>query len=171
MKKFNDIDPNKVDDDPRVILRFPAHRESKIVGTGYFLLRDCDFLIWANKSFYPAMDGNPPCWVGGTLIEFPQKGLSWFINTIEQKFFKSEAEGGLKKGEFSYEEEVAGERLVVARMFGKPGYAFRNYSRKDYLWDDENDPQQASFDDEMLFEKGLFDKFKKIAEKIDKGDL
>ncbi|MCE3253123.1 MAG: hypothetical protein K0Q67_2143, partial [Cellvibrio sp.] len=85
------------------------------------------------------------------------------------KFLKTEAEGGLPKGEFGYEEEISGERLVISRMFGTPGYSFRNHSRDSYVFKTQKRPQEAVLTDEMLFEKGLFDEFKKLAAKIDQG--
>lgn len=171
MIKFNNIDPNTVQDDDRVILSFTAYMERLKKEKYYFLLKDAGYLIWAVKSYFPPMNGEPAEWSGGTRIEFPQEGLSWFINTIEQKFFKSESEGGLKKGEFSCEKEFLGENLVVARMLGTSGYAFRNYSRQDYAYTTKTSPQQASFDDEMLFKNGLFDELKKIAKQIDMDNL
>ena len=171
MKKFSNIDPNIVENDPRVVLKFTEYAEELGRDRFYFLLKDDDYLIWAGKTFSPAYDNHPSEWGGETFLEFPVSGLSWFINTIEQRFFKTEAEGGLEKGKFAYEEEVSGERLCVSRMFGEPGYGFRNYSRDSYLWDDESEPQQADFSDELLFQKGLFDQFKTIAEKISRGEL
>lgn len=171
MRNFTSVDPNTVQDDGRIILEFTTRTENLKKEKYYFLLLDGGYLIWAVKSYFPALNGEPADWSGGTRIEMPKEGLQWFIKIVEQKFFKSESEGGLKKGEFSYEEEVSGEKLVVARSFGTPGYSLRNYSRQDYAYTTKTSPQEARFDDEMLFKQGLFDEFKSIAEKIDKGEL
>src|SRR5690606_9404911 len=42
-------------------------------------------------------------------FEMPLPGIRWFIDVIEQKFFKSPSEGGLAANKLSYEETVAGE--------------------------------------------------------------
>lgn len=171
MKKFENIDPNKIDTDPRVILKFTEYVDAIERDSFYYLLQDDGYLIWAGRDLFPSINGAPSKWSGGTDLEFPASGLAWFINVLEEKFFKTEAEGGLEKGKFAYEEEIMGERLCVSRMFGTSGYAFRNYSRRDYVTTLYESPQQASFSDELLFEKGLFDQLKVIAAKIENGEL
>ena len=170
MREFNSIDPDKVEQDSRVILKITEFAEELNRDHYYFLLRDGEHLIWAIKSFFPQLDGNPAYWSGGNILEFPIKGLPWFIETLEQQFFKTEAEGGLPKGKFAYEEIIDGERLCVSRMFGEPGYGFRNYSRQDHVIKSYECPQQADLSDELLFKNGLFEEFKKIALKIESGN-
>lgn len=170
MKTFLDLDPNVLQNDPRIIFSFVENRP-QYPDEYYFLMKDGDFLIWASRGVLPAMNGKPAKWSGGTILEFPKIGLSWFIDTLEQKFFKMEAEGGLPKGEFTYTEKVMDEELTVARMFGVSGYAFRNYDRQDYAYKTMKRPQQANLSDEILFEKGLFGQLKFIAEKITKGEI
>lgn len=48
-------------------------------------------------------------------FETPLPGIRWFINAIEQKFFKSPDKGGLPANKLSYEEMVAGEALHISR--------------------------------------------------------
>lgn len=171
MKKLNNTDPNGLDADPRVILKFISKNKEIMCDTLYYFLSDNGHLIFAISSMYPSIDGLPAELVGGTLLEIPIKGLPWFINVLENKFFKTEAEGGLENGKFVYEEAVMGERLCVSRMFGIPGYAFRNYSRQDYLVDFTEDPQSIELSDELLFDEGLFDQLKIMARKIDSGEM
>jgi hypothetical protein len=169
MQKFPNTDPVNLLNDSRVIMQYAEFRQHLNDNNYYFWLKEGNYLIWARRGPYAPLDGGSSYWVGGTQLEIPIEGLSWFIRIIEEKFFKTEAEGGLPKGEFGYEEEIRGEKLVVSRMFGTPAYSFRNHSRYSHLWDDSTDPQEAIFTDEMLFEKGLFDEFKKLAAKIDQG--
>jgi hypothetical protein len=167
MKQFKNINPSELDNDSRCIFRFVEYVESIARERFFYLLLDGDLLIWARKGIRQI--DNQISISGYTEIEFPKTGLSWFIDTIENKFLKTESEGGLKREKFSYEEEVEGERLCISRMFGTSGYAFRNYSRKDYVTTLYDSPQQASFSDELLFEKGLFAQLKTIAEKLTRG--
>lgn len=98
-----------------------------------YLVKDEKNFIWASKGTTSARNGNPSKLVSGNILEFPIKGLPWFIKTLEQQFLKTEAEGALPKGKFAYEEIIDGERLCVSGMFGEPGYGFRNYSRQDHV--------------------------------------
>lgn len=171
MRQFSDTDAATIDRDPRIILRFEEFAEELARSRFHYLLKDDGHLIWAGKTLQPSINGSPEKWLAGTDLEFPINGLPWFIETLEQQFFKTEAEGGLPKGKFAYEEIIDDEKLCVSRMFGEPGYGFRNYSRQDHVIKSYESPQQADFSDELLFKKGLFDEFKKIASKIEAGDL
>ena len=168
MRIFTEIDPHTIDNDPRVVFVFEEYLEDINRSWFLYLLKDNDHFIWASKDIIPAKNGMPPELSGNSFLEFPVSGLQWFIETLEQKFFKTEAEGGLPKDQFSYDEIIDGEHLCVSRMFGTPGYGFRNYSRQDHVWedDDDDDPQQADLSDELLFEKGLFEKFKEVAKQL-----
>lgn len=171
MKKFPNTDPVDLLNDPRIVFQYTEFKPHKNDNNYCFWLKDGDYLIWAKKGLYAPLNGSPSYWVGGTQLEIPKEGLPWFIRVIEEKFFKTEAEGGLPKGQFGYEEEICGERLVVSRMFGTPGYSFRNHSRDSYLFKTQKRPQEAMLTDELLFEKGVFDEFKKLAEKIERGKI
>lgn len=168
MRIFTDIDPHQLENDSRIVFIFEEYDENISRSRFYHLLKDENHFIWASKSLRPARNGLPEKLFGSSILEFPISGLQWFIDTLEQKFFKTEAEGGLAKDQFAYDEIVDGEHLCVSRMFGTPGYGFRNYSRQDHLWEegDEDDPQQADLSDELLFEKGLFEKFKEVAQQL-----
>ncbi|QEY16746.1 hypothetical protein D0C16_12665 [Cellvibrio sp. KY-GH-1] len=166
MLSFNRIPPENLDSHPQLIFSFVEYPEEDVPTSFLYLLKDKQHLIWATKSLYPSINGNPPKWLGGNIIEFPIAGLQWFIDTLEQKFFKTEAEGGLPKGQFAFDEIVDGEHLCVSRMFGTPGYGFRNYSRQDHVIKSYESPQQADLSDELLFEKGLFEKFKEVAQQL-----
>ncbi len=175
MKKFPNTDPVNLLNDARIVFQSTTFIPRKNDNDYLFWLKDGEYLIWAARSVFVYIDDNnvevERRVVGGTRLEIPKGGLSWFVNVIEDKFLKTEAEGGLAKSQYGYEEVINGEKLIVSRMFGTPGYSFRNHSRHSHLWDDSTDPQDAMFTDEMLFEKGMFDEFKKLAEKIEQGQI
>lgn len=170
-KIFANTDPVNLLNDSRIIFQYAEFQDHLNENDYSFWLKDGEYLMWAKTGLYAPLDGSASYWVGGTELEIPKEGLSWFVRMIEEKFLKTAAESGLPKGEYGCEEVIEGERLIVSRMFGTPGYSFRNHSRHDYLWDDSTDPQEAMFTDEILFEKGLFDDFKNLAEKIEQGEL
>ncbi|WP_062058007.1 hypothetical protein [Cellvibrio sp. OA-2007] len=171
MKKFDNTDPVNLLNDPRIIYQYAEFKDHLNENDYYFWLKEGEHLIWAVTGLGASFEGRPRKWVGGSQLEIPKEGLSWFVRMIEEKFLKSAVEGGLPKGQYGCEEVINGERLIISRMFGTPGYSFRNHSRYSHLWDDSTDPQDAMFTDEMLFEKGLFDDFKKLAEKIEQGKI
>jgi hypothetical protein len=104
-------------------------------------------------------------------IEFPKRGLQWYIDTLRHKFFKTEAEGGLPKGVFNTKAVVDGEELKVRRAFnadgkGGAGYAFVTLDRTD------NELAKCyTFTDKLLFEHGLIQIFEVVAGKIGRGEL
>jgi hypothetical protein len=171
MKQFTNTDPNTIDDDSRIILKFYQPRFNGKGLDYYYLLKDDDYLLWVSKSLFHALNGNPEEWLAGTDIEFPKQGLPWFIKSIEEKFMKTEAEGGLKKEAFTYSEIINGEKLITLRWFGTPGYALANDSRQSYIFKTIEKRQEFCFTDSMLFDHGLFEKLKKIADKISAGSL
>jgi hypothetical protein len=171
MKQFSNTDPMNLLNDPRIVYQYAEFQIHQNENDYYFWLNEDEHLIWAVTGLGSSFEGRPRKWVGGSQLEIPKEGLSWFVRMIEEKFLKTAAEGGLPKGEYGCEEVIEGERLIVSRMFGTPGYSFRNHSRNSYVFKTQKRPQEAMFTDEMLFEKGLFDDFKKLSEKIDQGRL
>ena len=171
MKKFTNTEPNTIDNDSRIILRYSQPRFNGKGLDYYYLLQDDDYLLWASKSLFPALNGKPEKWLAGTDIEFPKQGLLWFIKAIEEKFMKTEAEGGLTKEAFTCSEVIEGEKLVTLRWFGTPGYALANDSRQNYVSKTIKKRQEFCFTDTMLFDNGLLAKLKVVADKITAGEL
>lgn len=169
MKQFKEINPLTVAQDPNLIATVPDDEET--TKNFYFLLVD-DYIILATaKYFTDKLDGESE-WLHYQ-IEFPKYGLRWFLDTLEGKFFKTEAEGGLPKGTFNDEGLVDGERLKLRRAFnadgnGGGGYAFITLDRKEpeSVWS-----KSYTFTDSLLFEHGMIDTMKSIAKKIDLGQL
>lgn len=175
MKKFENINPIDVLADARVVLVFSDFMPHKNENDYLLILSDSDYLIFATRSLYifKEDDGREKVreWIGGTKLEVPKAALPWFIDAIENKFLKTPAEGAIPKGKYGCEEEIRGERLIISRMFGTPGYSFRNHSRHSYLFEDSTYPQDMPLSDELLFEKGLFEELKKLSIKIENGDI
>lgn len=171
MNIYARIDHNALSKDPRTVLKFEDHSPGEPNGQPAYcyLLDDASHFIWGESSWFPPMDGDPGEWVGGSLIEFPKAGLPWFIDSLENQFFKTEKDGGLPKGQFTCESEIGGEILVIARMMGDPGYSLRNYSRKGHTLASEDGPQSMNLSDEMLFRQGLYEQLKELAEKVRQG--
>jgi len=169
MKEFKEIDPLTVDKHPNLIAKLPD--KTDVRNTFYFLLID-DYIIIADTKYFTYKSTGESKWLHYQ-IEFPKRGLKWFLDTLENKFFKTEAEGGLPKGTFHYIGTVDGERLKLRRAFnadgnGGGGYAFITIDRKEpnSVWS-----KSYTFSDSLLFENGMIDIMKDIADKIEKGVL
>lgn len=169
MKQFKDIDPLTIAKHPNLLAIFPD--KTDVGNTFYFLLID-DYIIIADAKYFTYKSTGESKWLHYQ-IELPKHGLKWFLDALENKFFKTEAEGGLPKGTFHYEGTVDGERLKIRRAFnadgnGGGGYAFITLDRKepDSFWS-----KSYTFSDKLLFENGMIEIMKDIAKKIDKGKL
>ncbi|HFQ5281320.1 TPA: hypothetical protein ACGUON_004557 [Vibrio vulnificus] len=171
MKQFKDIDPLTVAQDPNLIATVPDDEEA--TKNYYFLLID-NYIILATAKYFTNKRTGKSKWLHYQ-IEFPKHGLRWFLDTLEGKFFKTAAEGGLPKGKFNDEGIVDGERLKLRRAFnadgegeGGGGYAFITLDRKEpeSVWS-----KSYTFTDSLLFEHGMIDTMKEIAKKIDLGQL
>ncbi|HCM1039008.1 TPA: hypothetical protein N2810_004505 [Vibrio parahaemolyticus] len=169
MKQFKEIDPLTVAAHPNLVATLPDATDAG--NTLYFLLID-DYIVLADAQYFTdKLDGESE-WLHYQ-IEFPKHGLRWFLDTLEGKFFKTAAEGGLPKGKFNDEGIVDGERLKLRRAFnadgeGGGGYAFITLDRKEpeSVWS-----KSYTFTDSLLFEHGMIDTMKEIAKKIDLGQL
>lgn len=173
MKKFTNVNPVDVQKDPRVCSKYIVYTSDDGDHNYLYTLVDDSHLVFVTASIYCSRKTGEKVkkLVGGTKLEVPKNALSWFVDAIENKFGKTEAEGGLPKGSFGCEEIIQGEKVIVSRMFGVPGYSFRNHSRYCYLFEDSTDPQDLPLSDELLFEKGFFKELKELANKIERGDI
>ncbi|MGY0615887.1 hypothetical protein [Vibrio sp. FJH11] len=169
MKQFKDIDPLTVAQHPNLISTLPDNKQP--TKTFYFLLVD-DHIIICNATYFTNKRTGKSKWLHYQ-VEFPKHGLRWFLDTLEDKFFKTAAEGGLPKGTFNSEGLVDGERLKLGRAFdadgnGNGGYAFITLDRIDsYI----GLAKSYTFTDVLLFQHGMIDVMKDIANKIDLGQL
>ncbi|MCG3734525.1 hypothetical protein [Vibrio cincinnatiensis] len=169
MKQFKDIDPLTVAHHPNLVATLPDKTDDG--NTFYFLLID-DYLVIADAQYFTNKRTGESKWLHYQ-IEFPKHGLRWFLDTLEEKFFKTAANGGLPKGTFNSEGMVDGERLKLGRAFnadgnGSGGYAFITLDRIDsYI----GLAKSYTFTDALLFKHGMIDVMKDIAKKIDLGQL
>lgn len=173
MKKFINIDPVEVQKDPRVCSKYIVYTSDEGDNDYLYTLVDDSHLVFVTASIYYSRKTGEKVkkLLGGTDLEIPKSALPWFVDAVENKFGKTEAEGGLPKGSFGCEKLIQGEKLIISRMFGVPGYSFRNHSRHSYFFEDSTDPQDLPLSDELLFEKGFFKELKKLANKIDMGEI
>ena len=170
MKQFQEIDPLTIKNDPRVIAEIADDRDSRVT---YYILIDDSHVIIANTTYYTDPDTNQSEWLHYQ-IEFPKKGLKWYLNTIKNKFFKTEAEGGLKKGQFEIKNIIDGEWLLVGRAMDADGHGGGGYCF--YTLDRPRRPgsrlsKKYTFTDRFLFEHGFFDLLQSIADRIEAGEL
>ena len=167
MRQFESIDPENIENDPRVVSHVTHPENPK---DNYYLLIDGDYAILASVEYWTNLKTGKSEWLHYQL-ELPNQGLPWLVDTIENKFFKYSKEGGLPAGVFHLTESVEGERLKVQRCFGLKnsrvtGYSFATIDRRDK----SGISKHYSFTDEALFELGLFAWFKDIAERIRRGE-
>ncbi|MET1257479.1 hypothetical protein [Aliikangiella maris] len=105
-------------------------------------------------------------------IEFPIDVAHWVVAGIEDKFMKGPNEGGLPAGEFKNKQDVDGETLYLVRGVcvggpTMPGYKLVNLSRKNKY----NDYQEFAMGDDFLFDYGLLDCWKDLADRHDRGEF
>jgi len=97
--------------------------------------------------------------------EFPLAAAVWLVNTIENRLWKSSAEGGEPSGKNSVTEIVAGEELTVRRVMAvgddrSKGFAFINASRDNVKFRESFQEIQVS--DRLLKEGGLLNVLRKF---------
>ena len=175
MKTFTQYDPRNPLPQQRLLKKY-----EKPLGTNkpdfYFLTEGEHLLVYREKVHtYPMTSDIRPgeSRLIANQFEMPLTGVRWFINAIEQKFFKSPEEGGLPADKISFEEVVDGEDLHIIRsMYAgcqHPGYKITNSSRRSHLSSD--DLQTLSMADPWLFKGGLMDFLKEIADRYEQGTL
>lgn len=173
MKQFALYDPR------RPVVRqqlLKKYNKPKSEYDAYFIREDNHLLVYEEKFHtYPLTSPYRP---GETKLiadqfEMPLSGVRWFINVIEQKFFKSPEEGGLPANKISFEEVVDGEELHVIRVVyagcDHPGYKITNGNRYSFI--SPQSLQTFAMSDPWLFQNGLMDFLKKIADQYESGTL
>ncbi|WP_062264212.1 hypothetical protein [Endozoicomonas arenosclerae] len=164
MKQFPEIDPLTVDLDPTLVETLVDDRDSHKT---WLVLVNSTHVIIANKTWYERRNK----WLKNQ-IEFPKRGLQWYLDTLRDKFFKTEAEGGLPKGTFNTKAVVDGEELKIRRAFnadgkGGGGYAFVTLDREKK----NGFAKKYIFTDKLLFDHGLIQMFQRVADRIARGEL
>jgi len=169
MRELEPLDKTAMDQDTRVVSSIP---DPELPGNTYYFSIDGDHAILSESRYYIDPEGEWESEWLGSQLEFPKQGLPWFVDVIENRFLKDADEGGLPFGQYHVTENVGGERLKVQRCFGlnhrrETGFDLTTLDRRDRL----KFPMSYSFTDVALFEKGLFDWFKGLAERIRRGEL
>lgn len=174
MKQFDLYNPRSPLPQQVLLKKFISPQEEE--GEDFYFVRHGDHLIgyYERIHVYPATSpryGQKE--LRADQLEMPLSGVRWFIDVIEQKFFKPPSEGGLPADSISYREDVDGERLHVLRavMAGcpHPGYDITNLNRRSHILDEDH--QTLSLSDPWLFNRGLMDFLKEIADKYEQGTL
>jgi hypothetical protein len=169
MRQFNDIDPLTIEQHPYLVAKLP---DDRFPGTNWYFLVIDDHMIIADTEYFTNLKTNESKWLHYQ-IEFPKRGLQWFLDTLQYKFFKTEAEGGLPKGKFHDKTEIEGERLKLGRAFnadgqGGGGYSFVTLDRKETLG---SAAKSYIFTDQFLSKGGLIKVLQDIAARIARGEL
>ena len=109
-------------------------------------------------------------------FDAPLAILPWFVDKFEF-FIKPSTQGGLPANKIATDKEkVRGEYIILGRAMDagnarrEGGYMLDNIDRKDHHKISSN-YQDITFSDSFLFEGGLMDLWKDLAEKYKKGTL
>ncbi len=175
MQQFEQHNPRNPQSEHQVLKMFVSPQEED--GEDFYFLKQNQHLLVYAERFHtypetsPFMPGKTE--LIADQLEMPLEGIRWFVNVIEQKFFKSPEDGGLPAHKISYKETVADEDLHVLRSMNAgckhPGYKITNASRRSHLSDD--DLQGLSLSDPWLFQGRLMDFLKEVADKFERGML
>lgn len=109
-------------------------------------------------------------------FDAPLEILPWFVDKLDF-FMKPSTQGGLPPNKIATDkEQVGGENLILGRLMNagnarrEGGYDICNLQRKEYL-QKSTMYQRISFSDSFLFEGGLMDLWKDLAQKHQNGTL
>lgn len=134
-------------------------------------------LVIVKKEWIQFDDGEP----GEYAIrqyEYPIAGARWFVETVERFFLPPDHPNAVPRDKFYVRGEVGGETLGVTRgaWFGGehiPGYSFDNINRIEHstVLPEGATCQMFKMGDPWLFDDGLFDLFKEIAQRHENGEF
>ncbi|MGO1502604.1 MAG: hypothetical protein ACTHWH_15110 [Marinobacter sp.] len=112
--------------------------------------------------------------------EFPIGAARWFVTTLDRFLLHPDHPNAVPRGKFNVRGEVAGETLGVTRgaqygsvLKGVPGYSLDNLNRFSHttIRVSTNWCQTFKMGDPWLFEEGLLEVFKDIAERHERGEF
>jgi len=173
MKQFTLYDPKQPLARQQLLKIYKKPQSSEDV---YFIREDNHLLVYVEELHtYPLTSPYRPgeSKLIANQFEMPLRGVRWFINVIEQKFFKSPEEGGLPADKISYKEVVDGESLHIIRVVyagcDHPGYKITNGSRYSYI--SSTSLQTFAMSDPWLFQNGLMDFLKEITTQYEARNL
>lgn len=169
IEKFDLVDPNNLAQDMRLLKKFdnPCFKGSE----EYFFAKDNHIFIYSQELFTYKNSGVTK--LLADQMEIPASAIQWIVDTIEIKFFKPPAQGGLPSDVFFHNEIIDGEELQINRGVavggeGIGGYVLANISRRSHMAD--TDIQEFVMPDPFLFNFGLMDFLKDLGSKISKNN-
>ena len=170
IEKFNLIDLDNLAPDMRLLKQFdnPCFKGSK----EFFIAKGRQIIIYSQEWFTYKDTGGKK--LLADQIEIPAQAIQWIVDTIEIKFFKPPAQGGLPVDKFHHCEIIEDEELCINRSVssggeGIGGYRLVNLSRRSYI--SETDIQEFAMPDPFLFDYGLMDFLKDLGMKISRGEV
>ncbi len=134
------------------------------------------YLIISDKEWLEGRNGKPGKY-GSSQYEYPIAGARWFVDTVERFFLPPDHPNSVPRGKLNVRDEVDGETLGVTRgaWFGGPyipGYSFDNLNRYEHsTLLTRSRCQMFEMGDPWLFEDGLFELFKEIAQRHENGEF
>jgi len=169
-KKFSLINPDNLVPDTTFLRRFdhPLFKGKEIdffKKNNHIIIYNQEWFTWKTTGVTELLADQ---------IEIPAPAIQWIVDTIEIKFFKSPAQGGLQIDKFHHIEKIEGEELMIARgvsIGGENigGYELINLSRNSYIL--TTSKQEFAMPDPFLFEHGLMDFLKDLGAKISEGTI
>lgn len=168
----------------------PASPPSGCLKIGHHIDKDRDSVPWdffageghlliVSKVWVQFDEDEPGCYVTGQ-YEYPIAGVRWLIQTLNRFLLHPDHPDAVPRGKFNVRSEVDGETLGITRgasygdiVEGVPGYSFDNLSRfyHSTLRTSTNKCQMFKMGDPWLFDYGLLDLFKEIAERHERGEF
>ncbi|MEQ5835993.1 hypothetical protein [Marinobacter sp. NFXS9] len=152
-----------------------AHSTPNYPQIWHFFIYDRHLIISIKEWLAP--DDSSPGEFVYQQYEYPIAGVRWFIDSIDRFFLHPDDPNAIPRGKFNIREEIDGEVLGVTRgaAYGgryTPGYSFDNLNRIEHSTQSEGPfCQMFEMGDPWLFEGGLFDLFKDIAARHERGEF
>ena len=170
IEKFNLIEPDNLAPGMRFLKQFdnPCFKGQEIFfykSRNHIFIYRQELFTWKSRGVTELIANQ---------IEIPALAIQWIVDTIEIKFFKPPAQGGLPVDKFHHCEVIEDEELCINRSVssggeGIGGYRLVNLSRRSYI--SETDIQEFAMPDPFLFNYGLMDFLKDLGAKISRGEV
>ncbi|KKO48895.1 hypothetical protein VT06_09120 [Arsukibacterium sp. MJ3] len=130
-----------------------------------FVVSSDNDLIFIKKSPSPYKNRQDEPGILLYQTEFPRIAATWLINAIENRLWRSAAEGGEPSGKNSVTEVVEGEELSVRRVMAvgddrSKGFVLINASRDNLKF--REDFQEIQVSDRLLKEGGLLNVLRQL---------
>ncbi|WP_396621851.1 hypothetical protein [Marinobacter sp. W-8] len=170
------IDPNNP---PSEYLEVACVMDPELTSAPWHFYVSGNHLLIVRKKWVQFDENDPGEFVSGQ-YEYPIGAARWFLETLDRFFLEPDHPNAVPRGAITIEEDVDGERLGVTRgaqygsvLKGIPGYSLDNLNRFEHtsFGPSTNWCQMFKMGDPWLFEHGLLDVFKDIAERHERGEF